>query len=295
MGLQTSARPDELPTPLEAGDAVPKRSTRWWHEALTVVGFYAVYTLVRDLHATHGGFVQATRNALELVHAEKAVDAFHEQWFQHLFLKWRGFMEFWNSFYGTAHFILVIVVLVVLYFRYPTRYRLWRNTLALTTALALIGFAFFPVVPPRLLPASFHFVDTLKTIGGVWNFSNGPVAALSNQYAAMPSLHCAWSLWCALAVLPLIRPWWGKLLAATYPLATVFCVVITANHLLIDVAGGWLTVAVAFVLATMHARVMTGRRRRIEAAAEKAYLVAVAGPVAARSRSARGTTGQSIP
>ena len=225
-------------------------------EALVILVFYGLYTVVRDLHATVGGFVQSTHNALKLVAIERHLGIFAEQGLQHLVIGWQGFIEFWDSYYGTIHFIAVIFVLVVLYFRYPSRYMMWRNTLALTTGLALIGFAFFPVLPPRLLPASYHFVDTLKTVGGVWNFSHGLIAEASNQYAAMPSLHTAWSTWCALAMIPLIRPWWGKALAGLYPVATVFCIVITANHYFLDAAAGVLTVAVAFAMA----RLLTGRR-----------------------------------
>ena len=213
--------------------------------------FYGLYTLVRDIHATVGGFVQSTHDALELVAVERHFGIFWEQGLQHAVVGLRGFMEFWDSYYGTIHFIAVIFVLVVLYFRYPERYVLWRIVLAFTTGLALIGFAVFPVLPPRLLPASYHFVDTLKTVGGVWNFSNGVVAQASNQYAAMPSLHTAWSTWCALAMIPVIRPRWGKALAALYPVATVFCIVVTGNHYFVDAGAGVLTVAIAVPLARL--------------------------------------------
>ena len=139
----------------------------------------------------------------------------------------------------------------------PERYRLWRNTLALATGLALIGFSFFPVLPPRLLPAGYHFVDTLRVVGGLWNFSSGPVNDVSNQYAAMPSLHTAWSAWCALAVMPLIRPLWGKVLVVLYPLATIFCIIVTANHYFADVVAGLLLLGVSYLLALA----LTVRRR----------------------------------
>ena len=135
----------------------------------------------------------------------------------------------------------VIGVLALLFFRYPGRYRLWRNTLALATGLALIGFSFFPVLPPRLLPPGYHFVDTLRVVGGLWSFSSGPVNDVSNQYAAMPSLHTTWSAWCALAVLPArsgrcgARSWWSSI-----PLATIFCIIVTANHYFADVVAGLL-------------------------------------------------------
>jgi hypothetical protein len=141
------------------------------------------------------------------------------------------------------------------------------------TALAIIGFAFFPLMPPRLLdkpcpwpeegvptqPAlhdegswggecidsdlrgeddTFGFVDTLAEFGGPWSFDSETVAEISNQYAAMPSLHIGWSTWCALAVWPLLRRRWTKAAVFLYPAATLFCIVVTANHYWIDGVGG---------------------------------------------------------
>jgi membrane-associated phospholipid phosphatase len=156
-------------------------------------------------------------------------------------------------------------VLLLLFFRFPERYRLWRNTLAITTGLALIGFSFFPLLPPRLLPAGYGFVDTLKVIGGLWNFSSGPVNDVSNQYAAMPSLHTSWSAWCTLAVFPLVRSWWAKVLLVLYPLATIFIIVITANHYFADVAAGLLLLGVAYLLAVALTRRLDRHYARREA------------------------------
>jgi membrane-associated phospholipid phosphatase len=61
---------------------------------------------------------------------------------------------------------------------------------------------------------------------------------VSNQYAAMPSLHFAWSTWCALVLVPTVRRTWVRILAACYPVLTVFAIVVTANHYWLDAAGG---------------------------------------------------------
>ncbi|MEM8621800.1 MAG: phosphatase PAP2 family protein, partial [Actinomycetota bacterium] len=66
------------------------------------------------------------------------------------------------------------------------------------------------------------------------------VAAISNQYAAMPSMHIGWATWCAIAVWPLLRRRWAKGLLLLYPAATLFCIVVTANHFWIDGVGGLL-------------------------------------------------------
>jgi membrane-associated phospholipid phosphatase len=223
---------------------------RWWREVLLVAGFYLGYSIVRDIHGDRPvSIFRASHNAHRVIRLEQDLHIFVEQKLQHAFLGDHALIRFLDDFYGTVHFAAVIAVLVLLYFRYPARYPLWRNTLALCSLMALIGFAFFPLLPPRMLPPSYHFVDTLKTIGGLWNFSSGPVNSVSNQYAAMPSLHTAWSAWSALAVLPLIRPWWGKILALGYPVLTIFCIVVTGNHYFADAIGGLLLLGVAYLLA----------------------------------------------
>lgn len=103
----------------------------------------------------------------------------------------------------------------------------------------------FPVAPPRMLPG---FVDTQVALHPWGLYDSSPMARLSNPYAAMPSLHTGWAVWCALAVIFLVRSWPIRALAACYRLATGTVVLATANHYLLDVAGGVLAVAVAIAV-----------------------------------------------
>ena len=111
-----------------------------------------------------------------------------------------------NYIYGSLHFIVTAGAVIYLYRRCPGDYPRWRNTLALTTVLALIGFVFWPLMPPRLLytlaPGSYGFVDTLARYPTFWSFDSGAINKISNQYAAMPSLHFGWSLFCATSLAP---------------------------------------------------------------------------------------------
>lgn len=236
----------------------PLHRLRWWREVLLIAIFYLLYSVVRDIHGTNTDAMrQATTNAHRVISLERHLGVFRESSVQHHFLGYRGFMQLWDAYYGSAHFVVVVIVLVVLYFSFPERYRVWRNTLAITTGLALVGFAVFPLLPPRLLGAPYHFVDTLKTIGGLWDFDNKDVSDVSNLYAAMPSLHTAWSMWCALAVMPVVRPRWARPVVLLYPLATIFCIVITANHYFADAAGGFLVLAVAYLIARRSTPALT--------------------------------------
>ena len=230
--------------------ARPIRRAHWWREVLLVGAFYGLYTLVRDLRGDRPVSVaQAFTNAKRVIRFERFFGVFHEANVQRWFLGNRELIRLADDFYGTIHFVAAIAILLLLFFYFPDKYRLWRNTLAFTTGLALLGFYYFPLMPPRMLPAGYHFVDTLKTIGGLWSFSSGPVNDVSNQFAAMPSLHTAWSAWCAAVVISLARPWWAKALALLYPAVTIFAIVITANHYFADAAAGLLLLGVSYLLA----------------------------------------------
>jgi hypothetical protein len=215
-----------------------------------ILGFYGVYSAIRDVHGNSKHLaVNALRNAQRVIGAERRLGIFDEQRFQHIFLRWNLMIEVLNDVYNTTHFVIPVVLLVVLYRGVPREYRLWRNALAITTGLALLGFTVFPVMPPRLLPSGYHFVDTLKTVGGLWSFDSGPVSKVSNQFAAMPSLHMAWSMWCASVTVVTVRRPWAKTAAVAYPVVTLFCIIVTANHYFLDAVAGVVTMGLGFVIA----------------------------------------------
>jgi hypothetical protein len=247
--------------------AAPK--LRWWKETLIVGVFYGVYTLVRNQFGSariDGPATVPFRHALAVIRLESRLGLYGEHAVQRAFVSIRWFLQFWNVWYGTAHFIVTVIAFVALFRRTPHRFARWRNALAFTTALALIGFSFYPLMPPRLLsdpgiyggaelakqvqqlPGRIDFIDTLKVAGGPWSFDSGAMTKVSNQFAAMPSLHCAWALWSSLALWPLVRRRYAKALVALYPFATLFCIVVTANHYWLDAAAGVITLGVGWLL-----------------------------------------------
>jgi hypothetical protein len=246
----TEPRPD--PEPVSPHGRRRVRGPRWWREILYIAAFYALYSVIRDIRGTKPVTVyQAFTNAKRVIRVERFLGIFQEQAVQSWFLGWHWLLRGLDDYYGSLHFIVTIAALLFLFFRQRQRYALWRNVLAFTTALALVGFAFFPLMPPRLLPASYHFVDTLKTVGGLWSFNSGPVNAVSNQYAAMPSLHFAWSTWCSLVVAPALKHRTAKILVFLYPAVTLLCIVVTANHYFLDAAGGALCLGVGYLLGRL--------------------------------------------
>ena len=142
-----------------------------------------------------------------------------------------------------------------MYARRPEAYRPLRRTWWVMNGVALGGFYLYPLAPPRLLPGG-GFTDTVIDVGVWGSWANDSVAAASNQYAAMPSLHAGWAIWCGVAVALLSTRPWARAVAVAYPVATVLVTLLTANHYLLDaVAGaGVLALALAAVRVTSPAR-----------------------------------------
>ena len=249
----------------EPGDLVVSRvrRLRWWREVLYVLAFYWVYSVIRNQGVATESAGRAFGHARDVIRLERLVGLYFEESVQDAFLPHDWFIRFWNIFYGSAHFLVTAGVLVWLFRRMPARYHRWRNTLAATTGLALFGYAFYPLMPPRLLPDAYGYVDTLATVGGLWSFDSGTVAKLSNQYAAMPSLHFGWSTWCALVLLPAMRRPWARVLVVAYPFLTLFAIVVTANHYWLDAAGGAVVLGAGAAVARADpAGRLRARRRR---------------------------------
>jgi hypothetical protein len=156
-----------------------------------------------------------------------------------------------EHYYKTLHFAVPLAVLAWLYWRRPERYRPARTVLFASTGLALIGFWAYPLAPPRLTPGH-GFPDTLHPDSDPF----GAFTKLANQFAAMPSLHIAWSTWCALVIVTMAPYLWVRVLGAIYPIATLLVVLGTANHWLLDAVGGLATLAVAqatqYLLTAQH-------------------------------------------
>jgi hypothetical protein len=242
---------------------------RWWAEVAAIAVFYLVYSAIRN--ANEGSPTAAYRHATQVIRLERTLHLYHEARLQH----WvqdhvHPLIVFCNYFYGSLHFIVTVAVLVLLYRRFSDDYPLWRNALGISTALALIGFVTYPLMPPRLLDlhvatagiahAPYGFVDTLAKDPAFWSFNSGGVNKISNQFAAMPSLHVAWATWCAWAGSPHVRRSWVKVLLHAYPWVTITAIVLTANHYILDAVAGILVFLVGYLASRIFTR--AGRRPR---------------------------------
>ncbi|MFE9805878.1 bifunctional glycosyltransferase 87/phosphatase PAP2 family protein [Streptomyces sp. NPDC005548] len=241
-------------------------------ELLLIRVGYSAYQQVR-LAATGGtnagGRATAEHHGDQILAIERFLRVDIEHWVNHAVFTIGFLRDFFDFYYESFHFFVPLAVLGVLYVRRPADYRWARSALGFATVLALVGFWLYPLAPPRLMPG----LGVIDTVHGVQDFSKpdyGTLTALTNQYAAMPSLHFGWSLWCGLVIAILAPKWWMKALGLLHPFFTVSAIVATGNHWVLDAVGGAAVVAAGFGLTYL----LQGPRPRtlmkpVEAAGEQ--------------------------
>jgi hypothetical protein len=255
--------PPRRPATLEPTGTPPEAAPapRLWREILLVAVFYGAYTLVRLLipHDEPAAYAHAG----QILRLERALGLDVELSLNHALLRAPGLARLANAFYATAHFAVTLSVLVWLYRRRPQHFRWLRTSLMLATGMALIGFWAYPLAPPRFLGGD-GFVDPVTAFHSFGLYSSPQAGSLTNQFAAMPSMHAGWALWCAVAVVMASRRPMIMAIAALYPIVTIIVIFSTANHYLLDAAAG---VAVAtfalFASFLLQRREKGSGRRRI--------------------------------
>lgn len=226
-----------------AGRLRAPRRPRLWFEILLIALSYWIYSLVRN--AVPEQQDDAMRNASHVWGLEQSLGLAFEHAVNHAVNSVTWLIVGMNYYYATLHFIVTLAVLVWLFRTHPGRYAPTRLVLFVTTGIALVGFYFFPLAPPRLMEGG-GFVDTVR-IHHTWgSMASGDLAHVSNQYAAMPSMHIGWSLWCGITIAMLAQRAWVRVLGVLYPVATLVVIVSTANHFWLDAVGGSLCLGVGF-------------------------------------------------
>ncbi|MEU5425460.1 phosphatase PAP2 family protein [Streptomyces olivoreticuli] len=222
------------------------RRPRLWFEVLLIAVSYWTYSLVRN--AVPEQRAAALRNADWVWRTENTLHIAVENSVNHAVNSVTWLIVGMNYYYATLHFVLTIGVLVWLYHWHPGRYAAARLALFATTGVALLGYYLYPLAPPRLMD-SVDFIDTVVVHHTWGSMASGNLADMSNQYAAMPSMHIGWSAWCGVTIATLARPVWVRVLGAVYPLATLVVIVATANHFWLDAVGGLLCLTFGFALS----------------------------------------------
>jgi hypothetical protein len=228
------------------------RRPRWWQEIAFIAVCYWLYSLVRNAVPDHQ--TAAVHRAQDIIGAESTLHIGIERSLNSFVAHTHWLAYVCNYYYATLHFAVTIGVLLWLYLRHPLRYRAVRSVLFATNVVGLLGFWLYALAPPRMFGGR-GFVDTVAAFNTWGSMASGDLAKASNQYAAMPSLHIGWSLWCAVVVIALAERRWVRVLAGLYPCATLFVIVGTANHYLLDAVGGVVVLAAGFAVQ----RLLSGR------------------------------------
>src|SRR3954453_9740987 len=221
-----------------------RRRPRWWVQLFVVIGFAVGYDQVRALHGdvaapalAHGRSVLHVDRALHLSWAEPM-----NQWLD----GHDGVAQLLSSYYFVMHLGMTALVLLLLWLR-TDGYRRHRDVLIVASLVGLVVYWLYPVAPPRMLPG---FGDTVRSVlPAAFNLE----AASANLYAALPSLHMAWALWCGVALWTLSARWSVRVVAVTPPLMTAVTVLATGNHYTLDLATGALVMAMAYPLTASAA------------------------------------------
>jgi membrane-associated phospholipid phosphatase len=217
--------------------------------ALAYVGVRAV---------TEGRPAVAEAHALAILRLERRLGIDWEAAFQAVIVDKETLVALANWVYIYGHWPVIATVAAVLFVRHRENYRLLRNAIFISGAIGFAFFALYPVAPPRLL--ELGLVDTVAEQSRAYRTLQPP--AVTNQYAAMPSLHVGWNLLVGITLLTVTTHTAVRVFAVVLPVAMAFSVVATANHYVLDVVVGSAVVLVgllgALALRRRNARTLEG-------------------------------------
>lgn len=218
------------------------RRVGFLREVVFIMAAFFVYFATRG--ATEGSFDEALSHARQVEDLERWLGIFVEPRMQDAILDHRWLVEAANLIYIWAHWPVIAAVAIWLYRTRPKRYFVMRNAVLISGAVGLVIFALYPTAPPRL--AGLEVVDTVVQRSDY--YKGFQPSFLSNQYAAVPSLHVGWSVLLGVA---LIRESGRPLLQVAgvlVPLVMTWAVIVTANHYVLDgVAGAALSLGALMI------------------------------------------------
>jgi PAP2 superfamily len=220
------------------------------HELGLVAGLYSIWRLARKLPlATTNGAIERARQIDQLqgwLHLPTELSL------QHFVLRheWQG--RLLNYYYAVAHVPALIMFMVWLFVRHRDAYGRWRNALAMLTGFCMIV-RFVRVAPPRFLP-DLGYID-LATRFGMSVY--GPVGTgVSDQFAAMPSIHVGWAAVVSFGVVAVSESRWRWVFLLHVGL-TSLAVAATGNHWWLDGIVAILLLGLALTIDTRVRRLVT--------------------------------------
>ncbi|HUA42113.1 MAG TPA: phosphatase PAP2 family protein [Streptosporangiaceae bacterium] len=244
----------------------PASAAVFVQEAALVVGLFALWQYAGSFAVLGPG--GALGRARSIWRFERAVHLPSEAAVQQAFLPHPLIIQFFNLYYDSLHFPVLIACMAWLFVRHRSQYGQWRTTLVAFTGISLLV-QLIPVAPPRMLPGT-GLVDTaVKYHQSVYATTAG---FDPDQLSAMPSVHVGWALLIAIAIIVTARSGW-RWLAVLYPAMTTLAVIVTANHFWLDGIVAALILAVVLLVQTAVRHALRKRRaQKVAAEPETASL-----------------------
>ena len=216
-----------------------------FRQIILFLGAYQGYQVVRGIADSHPASAMA--NGMHIIHLEQSLGAFFEPAFQQAFLNHQWIIDVANWMYFNSHFVITTAFLVWLYLYRNDHFNFVRNMFLVAMGLALVGYLLYPTAPPRMFPGA-GFTDTIQAFTST-NQDASFTSLLVNPYAAVPSMHIAFSLMVAVPAATLARRTMSKVVWSLYPLLVLFVIIATGNHYWLDAVAG----AGVFLLAAFTA------------------------------------------
>jgi hypothetical protein len=231
---------------------LPTYGSRWLHltrELLLVIPAAVLYFLVRGLVDARGSVAEA--HAQRIIDLEQRLAMDHELRLQGLIIGSRVLVNVVNWIYIWGHWPLITIIVLWLVLFHRSEFVLYRNAFLISGMIGMVIFAIFPVAPPRLMP-DLEIVDTVTQQSRSYRVLQPP--ALTNPFAAMPSLHFGWNLLMGIAVARQATTRWMKLFGVLLPIAMFSSIVLTGNHYVLDGIAGGIIVGIALIAASLLPR-----------------------------------------
>src|SRR5277367_6945701 len=190
-----------------------------WVDVLRQIGLFGLaylgYRLARGL--VEGDANAAFAHARDVISFERTLHVFVEPSVQAWASGSHVLMDFSSWLYVNAQTTVTIAALAYLYLRHNRNFYFVRNMFMIAMAIALVGYTVFPTAPPRFMP-EWGFIDSVSDFTGVKvGNGNASINALTNVYAAVPSMHVAFAAMIGWTLARLVRSTVARVLWIVYP------------------------------------------------------------------------------
>ncbi|HEX5714284.1 MAG TPA: phosphatase PAP2 family protein [Solirubrobacterales bacterium] len=233
------------------GSKLPKGWGDFGRQIMILVLVDLAYTFVRGIVDSEKAL--AMTHGQQIIDFEKSIGLFFEPSWQTFFLPAQWVIDFANQIYLNAQFSIAIGFLLWLYLFRNESYYFVRNMFVVAMGIALVGYTLYPTAPPRMYP-QYGFIDTLNAYSDVGHDSS-LAKIFINPYAAVPSMHCAFSMMIGGTGFLVCRHWLSRGLWVCWPLLVSWVTIVTANHYWVDAVLGWMVALAAALAAARLARV----------------------------------------